>query len=293
MFVILPAGKEALGAAIATMFSNLIALLYYVLIILKNRKRMIFSAVPKRAMFHADIPRNIVLIGFPACLMTLCENISYAVLDNLMVATGTSAQAGIGVAKKVNMLAHSVVRGMTQGVLPLIGYNYASGNRTRMKKVVFLSGSISLGIALSCMGVSLLWNKQLIGLFIQSNSDSLIYGAKFLKILCLGAPFSAFAYTVISFFQAVGRSLYSLVLALLRKGILDIPLMFILNNLYPTFGIVWATPIADFLCCATSVVLFCGYLKRHGKDKMLPLIAESVSPSSANQILDISSTSHT
>ena len=293
MFVVLPAGKEALGAAIATMISNLIALLYYVLIILKNRKRMIFSAVPKRAMFHADIPRNIVLIGFPACLMTLCENISYAVLDNLMVATGTSAQAGIGVAKKVNMLAHSVVRGMTQGVLPLIGYNYASGNRTRMKKVVFLSGSISLGIALSCMGFSLLWNKQLIGLFIQSNSDSLIYGAKFLKILCLGAPFSAFAYTVISFFQAVGRSLYSLVLALLRKGILDIPLMFILNNLYPTFGIVWATPIADFLCCATSVVLFCGYLKRHGKDKMLPLIAESVSPRSANQILDISSTSHT
>ena len=282
MFVVLPAGNEALGAAIATMISNSIALIYYILVIGTNCKKVIFSAVPKRAMFQDNIPKDVILVGFPACLMTLCENISYAVLDNLMVAAGTSAQAGIGVAKKVNMLAHSIVRGMTQGVLPLIGYNYASGNRTRMKKVVFLSSSISIGIALTCMGASLLWNRQLIGLFIQSNSDSLVLGARFLKILCLGAPFSAFAYTVISFFQAVGRSFYSLILALLRKGILDIPLMFILNGVYPTFGIVWATPAADLLCCATSVVLFCGYLKHHGKDKILHPVKESVVCNSVN-----------
>lgn len=268
MFVLLPAGNETLGAAVATAISNIAALLYYVYIIAKKRKKMIFSALPKRTMFQNGIPWKILYIGFPACLMTLCENISYAVLDRLMVSAGTSAQAGIGVAKKVNMLAHSVVRGMTQGVLPLIGYNYASGNRTRMKKVLFCSGGISIGISAACMGVSLIFNRPLIGVFIQSGTDSLSYGAAFLKILCLGAPFSAFAYTVISFFQATGKGLYSTVLALLRKGILDIPLMFVLNEVYPTFGIVWATPAADFLCCSCAAVMFGVYIKRHGNDKI-------------------------
>ncbi|MFR7852715.1 MAG: hypothetical protein ACLU5K_01680 [Christensenellales bacterium] len=69
-------------------------------------------------MLAAAIPSDVLSTGIPACLMTLCENISYGVLDNLMALSGTAAQAGIGVAKKVNMLAHCMVRGMAQGVLP-------------------------------------------------------------------------------------------------------------------------------------------------------------------------------
>lgn len=268
MFVVLPAGNEALGAAIATALSNLAALFYYLWVFRKKRGRLVFSAAPRRAMLAGGIPREVLTVGCPACLMTLCENISYAVLDKLMSAAGTAAQAGVGVAKKVNMLAHSVVRGMTQGVLPLIGYNYASGDRERMKKIIYASGSISLAIALLCTGTSLLLSRELIGLFIRTGSGSLSYGAEFLSILCLGAPFSAFAYTVISVFQAVGKGFRSLVLALLRKGILDIPLMFILNGVFPIYGIVWATPSADVLCCAVSAVLFLFYIRRHGKNKI-------------------------
>lgn len=267
MFVILPAGQEAKGAAMATALSNVIALIYYIIIMLIYRRRLTISAKPSKAMFCDSIPRDVFVVGIPACLMTLCENISYAILDNLMAAAGTAAQAGIGVAKKVNMLAHSFVRGMAQGVLPLIGYNYASGNRKRMKSVILVSGAISISLALLCMAACLGFSRQLIGIFIQTEGQSLFYGAKFLKILCIGAPFSSAAYTVISFFQATGRGGKSLILALLRKGILDIPLMFILNLVYPTFGIVWATPIADTLCCAAALILFFIFLRRHGKNK--------------------------
>ncbi|MDY6430623.1 MAG: MATE family efflux transporter, partial [Bacilli bacterium] len=75
------------------------------------------------------------------------------------------------------------------------------------------------------------------------------------------------AYTVISFFQAVGKAWRSLILALLRKGILDIPLMFILQIYIPIYGIVWATPIADIACCVIALVLFFVYLKLHGQNK--------------------------
>ncbi len=58
----------------------------------------------------------------------------------------------------------------------------------------------------------------------------------------------------------------SLVLALMRKGILDIPLMFLLNRLFPVYGIVAATPTADILCCATALVFFFRFIRFYGQE---------------------------
>ena len=261
MFVILPSGQEVLGAGLATMLSNVCALIYFAVLLLRGRGELVIRLRPESDMFGGRIPREVLLSGIPACLMTLCENISYTVLDNLMSAAGTATQAGIGVAKKVNMLAHCIVRGMAQGVLPLIAYNYASGNRKRMKQTVYLSAGMSVAVSCVCMIACLLFSRELIGLFIQGGSASHGYGETFLRILCVGAPFSACAYMVISFFQATGQSLKSLILALLRKGLLDIPLMFFLNSALPVYGIVWATPIADILCCTASIALFLGFIR--------------------------------
>lgn len=261
MFVILPKGQEVIGAGLATMLSNLIATLYFLLVIYVNRDQSVLSLKPTVKALQYDIPRNVLLTGLPACLMTLCENISYAVLDNLMATFGMMAQAGIGVAKKVNMLAHCMVRGMSQGVLPLIAFNYAAKDYRRMRSAVLLSTSISVGLATACMAACLLFSRTFIGVFIQHESPSLDYGAAFLRILCLGGPFSACAYAFISFFQATGESRKSFVLAILRKGILDIPLMFILLRLIPVYGIVWATPIADTVCCIVAIALFLRFTK--------------------------------
>ena len=261
MFALLPRGNEVLGAAIATSLSNLIAALYFLALLFHNRKRSALSLWPCRAALQDRIPREVLATGLPACLMTLFENISYAVLDNLMALSGTMMQAGIGVAKKVNMLAHCMVRGMAQGVLPLIGFNYAAGNYRRMRSALRISATISVSLAAICMAVCLLFSRELIGLFIRHGSDSQLYGARFLQILCLGGPFSAFAYAVISFFQAVGESRKSFLLAILRKGVLDIPMMFILLNIIPVYGIVWATPIADVLCCTAAIALFSAFMR--------------------------------
>ena len=261
MFVILPRGSEVVGAAIATALANLIAALYFFALIFHNRKKSVISLKPRAASLRDGIPGEVLSTGLPACLMTLCENISYAILDNLMALSGTVMQAGIGVAKKVNMLAHCMARGMAQGVLPLIGYNFASGNHRRMKSAVLISTGISVGLATACMAASLLFSRSMIGLFIQHDTGSVEYGARFLRILCVGGPFSACAYAFISFFQATGESWKSFLLAILRKGILDIPMMFLLVNAIPVYGIVWATPIADVLCCATAIAEFAGFLR--------------------------------
>ncbi|MDD7443834.1 MAG: hypothetical protein PUK69_03725, partial [Clostridiales bacterium] len=70
----------------------------------------------------------------------------------------------------------------------------------------------------------------------------------------------------ISFFQATGHGMHSLVLALLRKGILDIPLMFILKGMFPVYGIVWATPAADIICCIAATITLAVFMGRFEKD---------------------------
>ena len=121
---------------------------------------------------------------------------------------------------------------------------------------------ISVTLAAGCMAAGLLFSRGLIGVFIQHESQSLDYGAAFLRILCIGGPFSACAYAFISFFQATGESRKSFLLAILRKGLLDIPLMFMLLRPLPIYGIVWATPIADTICCGVSIVMFTIFIRR-------------------------------
>ena len=275
IFVICGVENAAIGAAIATGLSNVIAMVYYVVVFIVYKNKLVIDISFTKKIFKDGLIGEVLTIGLPACLMTLCENISYAILGNLMGSVDKVNKiplTGVEVAKKVNMFAHSVVRGMSQGVLPLIGYNKASGNRKRMKKVVFTAGGISLGIAIIAAAVNIIpfSGQGLISLFLHGSGssigDSQQYAYYFLIMFSIGAPFSAVAYTIISFFQACGKAWRSLILALLRKGILDIPLMFIIPLIWPTYGIVAATPIADAICCGVAIVLFVYYIKRHAKD---------------------------
>ncbi len=263
MFLILPKGREALGAAIATALSNVISCIYFILVIYRLQKEK--STVLSFRFAHDALidgsAKEILLNGLPACLMTLFENVSYAVLDHLMAFGGMEAQAGLGVAKKVNMLAHCMVRGMSQGVLPLIAFNYSAGNYRRMKDTIRVSAGMSVLLSLVTFVLCFTFSRQLIGIFIRSESMSLAYGTRFLRILCLGCPFSAFAYAIISFFQAVGKSGRSFVLAVCRKGALDIPMMFVLFRSLSVRGVVWATPITDIICCTAAFMLYRNALK--------------------------------
>ena len=273
MFVILPRGHEIQGAALATALSNVASLIYFAAALRAKSHASVLRLGFTRRMFNDGIPADIMACGLPACLMTMFENISYAVLDNLMSLNGIAMQAGLGVAKKVNMLAHCIARGMAHGVLPLISYNYASENYKRMQRVIMLSICMSIALATLCMTVNLIFSDDLVGLFISGGTDSADYGARFLRILCIGCPFSACAYAIISFFQAVGRGLKSFALAILRKGILDIPLMLILSRPFPVRGIVWATPIADILCWISAMALFTSFMRLCGPSfhgEMLP-----------------------
>lgn len=254
MFIIFKPGYEIIGAAVATTIANVISVIYFIFIYIKNRCTTVLSFSPKNFKISEGIATSVLVAGLPAATMTLFENISYAFLDKIISRYGLAMQTGIGIAKKINMLAHSIVRGISQGMMPLISYNYACGNKKRMSSAVSASSFTAVSCAVLCMIISLVFSHSLVRIFLSGETDSAIYAIKFLRILCLGAPFSAFAYTTISFFQAIGEGKQSFFLAILRKGVVDIPLMYVFN-FYSPFVASFATPITDAICCFMGAIL--------------------------------------
>ena len=171
----------------------------------------------------------------------------------------------MGIAKKIDLLAYAIAQGMTQGALPLIGYNYSSGNLKRMKSAIKTAFAYSLLVA-ACGTVLLsFFAAPIAGSFI-SDAETVRYGQHFLKIICLACPTTAVNFMCITVFQAIGKKVQPLFLSLLRKGSLDIVFMLLLNGSMGVSGIAWATLFVDWIAFAISIALVVPYLRKLNKE---------------------------
>jgi len=197
----------------------------------------------------------------PAALGTLLAMISNIFGNVLVVGYGTSAVAGMGIAKRIGMISFNITMGLTQGVLPLLGFSYAAKNFKRMNDAIKFTAALSLIFSIVCLIGFQLFSTQLVTLFIK-DSATVAYGNDFLKILSIAIPLSALCYLITAIFQATGQKMYSFVITILRKGIVDIPLMFLLRELYLSNGVMAATPVADTLITILAIGLLIRFLNR-------------------------------
>ena len=112
--------------------------------------------------------------------------------------------------------------------------------------------------------VSLCIPEQLIRAFIDDD-PSVEYGARFLRIICYAVVSAAIGFVAMTVFQATGKKVRATVLSVLRKGGLDIPLMFILDPIFPATGIAMATPIADYTAAFVAIVLLVHFFSTQRK----------------------------
>lgn len=253
------------GAAIVTMLSNVIAMLYFIFFLLYIRKKSVITLNPKMYSARNKIPSEVVTIGLPGFIMTMMSTISNAALNHMVAGYSNTAIAGMGIAKKIDLSAYAIAQGMTQGTLPLIGYNYSSGNIKRMKDAIKAAFAYSLIVAVCGTVLLYFFAAPIAGSFIP-DAETVEFGQHFLKIICLACPTTAVNFMCITVFQAICKKAQPLIPSLLRKGSLDIAFMLLLNNSMGISGIAWATPFADWIAFAVSAVLIVPCLKKLAKD---------------------------
>ena len=265
-------GNEIVGVGLATLISNMIALLYFIIYILTHKKNSeVYTLSPKDIRANKNITKEVLLIGFPAFLSTTLAMVSN-IFANVLInkPTNAAALAGLNVAKKANMLAFNMLLGITQGMLPFVAFNYASGNIKRRTDGIKMMYFVSVSFALVMMGIYLIFTKGIITFFIPKETEAINYGVSFLHVLAYAAPLCAISYSTNTIFQATGKKICAFVLSILRKGLLDIPLMYLFKYAFDmgNTGVTLATPVAEILSVLVSIILLIIISKKLKQEKM-------------------------
>ena len=253
-----------IGAAIATMLANVIASLFFItiIIILLKKKRIILSFNILNYSVSDKIPSEIILVGIPSALMTSFAVVSNICMNKIMESYQNEAVAGLGIAKKIDLLAFSIAMGLSQGVLPLIGYNYSAKNYKRMNSVITFTFILSLSFEILATIFLFIFASPIIRLFIE-DSVTVAYGTVFQKIICLGGPCIGVTLVISTIFQAIGYKFRPLVLSLLRKGAVDIPVMFLLNEMVGKNGVALSTVVAEVVGVTVAITMIISVIKKN------------------------------
>lgn len=254
---ILPWGLNmgAAGAGLATFLSNCVACGYFfVLARVKKGKTFISLDIRRLKTMSKEVVIGILGVGVPAAIQNLLNVTGTTILNNFTAVYGASAVAAMGVAQKINMLPLQVCLGFSQGIMPLVSYNYASGDRKRMKNAIVFSMGLILPIMLAVTVGCWFGAPSLIQMFMD-NADIIAYGSAFLRGLCLGMVFLCTDFMAVGVFSALGLGRYALVFAILRKVVLEIPLLFLLNALFPLYGLAYAQFVTEVVLAAAAILM--------------------------------------
>lgn len=260
MFVLLPEGQEVTGAAIATMLSNVAALVYFAVAFARLRGRTVLSLSPARILPGARYAGTVFAVGLPSAIGNFLSCASNLVINKLASNYGDIPVAALGIVKKVEMLPMNVGMGLCQGMLPLVAYNYAAKNFKRMKETVRDASVCGMGFAVLCVAVFELFAGATIRIFID-DADTVAMGAVFLRINCLATPLMIWNFHISFMFQAVGKGTQSLVLSSCRTGLVQIPMLYAMNALVGLNGLAWTQLISDGVTLIIAVALYRKFIR--------------------------------
>lgn len=261
MFVLLPKGKEVTGAAMATMISNAVALCYFAFTFFKLRKGTVLSVSPRKVVPGMRYIGVIFSVGFPSAIGNLLSCVSNLVINKLASGYGDIPVAALGIVKKIEMLPMNVGMGLCQGMLPLVAYNYAAKNFKRMKETVRKASLSGMGFAILCVIVFEIFAHTSIRIFIN-DADTIAMGAAFLRINCLATPLMICNFHISFMFQAVGKGPQSLLISSSRTGLVQIPMLFIMNAVAGLYGLAWTQLISDGVTMLVALILYRNFIRK-------------------------------
>lgn len=166
MFVLLPRGREILGAGLATCLSNIISCGYFLIAIRGLGPDSILRGGNVRELPAKASIRSIFNVGIPSALATFLFDLDYIVIGRLMTAYGDVQMAAIGIVLKIERLPLNIGIGISQGMMPIVAYNYASGNRKRMKDTIAFSRRVGILCAVLSILLYEVFAPGITGLFI-------------------------------------------------------------------------------------------------------------------------------
>ena len=278
MFVIMPKGQEVVGAAIATALSNYVACGYLLYAYRKISRSAPLSIRIKHALqSEREDRRSVFAVGVPSALLVGLFDLANVCVNILASAHSDLVLAGMGIVMKVERIPNAINVGICQGMLPIVAYNYSSGNRPRMEETIRTARRTGLIISFCCILFFEIFARPASRIFLSTtagDTESALmtvgYAALFLRIRCTASPVQFLNYHTSYCMQATGNGKGTLLHAFVRELVFYIPFMFILDRLFGEAGLAAAVTAGEACGAVFALYLLNRSLKKSASGSPAP-----------------------
>jgi len=232
------------GAALATIIAQscgaLIGLYYFI------AHKTAFRIKASHLLPNMPILRDIYRVGAPSSIMELMESLAFVLFNKVVSAYGSIAIAAVGLAIRISDLAFMPIIGVSNGLLPIVGFNFGARNFKRLWRAVKLASvGITLFLAVATVFIEI-FTPQLVSIF-NDKAELLAVAIPSMRILLSTMLFIGPNIMFVTAFQGLSRGTMALILSLVRQFILFVPILYLFSHLFGMYGVWYSLPTSDIL----------------------------------------------
>lgn len=248
------------GAARATVISQALSALWTVGFLVSKRSTLTIKLEAMKPDF--SVIGKVMALGVSPFIMRATESLISVVLNSGLQRYGGDIYVGsLTIMQSVMQMYAAPLGGFTQGVQPIISYNFGAGNFDRVKKLYRRMIAISFAFSAGATILVLAFPRFFAGMFTNDENLIALVGEMMPVFMC-GMLVFGLQQGIQPTFLALGQAKISLFIAVFRKVILLVPLAIILPFRFGVMGIYYAEPVSDVLSAATAVILFLLNIKK-------------------------------
>lgn len=247
------------GAAIATVCGQIVALLCSLYVIFFRKQAIKISF--KNFKWNLEIVKKIYSVAIPSFFIISMGSFMVMGINFILTKISTIAVSVFGIYYKLQTFVYMPTSGITQGAMPIMGYNYGAKNKKRLLDVLYYSMIICAVINL--IGMILFWvfPKEILSYF-NATYEMTEIGVTALKIISTSFILGSVCFIFSCFFQSLGMGVTSFVITFLRQFLLLIPFAFILGNIFGLNGVWISFLISETITSVISLIIYRKHLKK-------------------------------
>jgi putative MATE family efflux protein len=249
------------GAAYATIFSRAVGGIFIIFVLFSDKNELTLKLEDFK--FDFQIIKEIYNVGIPAMANRLLFSLAVVFINLILGAFSSTAIAVMGLIFRMQSFFLMMVFGLTQGYLPIVGYNFGHNNPERMKKTILIGNAAALSFGVIGFAVFQLFPEAIIRLF-NSDPKLLSIGVSALRRVSLSYFFMVLNIIGVATFQAVGKGMPSFAITFLRQAVFLVPGMYILGEIFGLGAVWFSFPIAEL----TAFIIMSIWLMKSIKESM-------------------------
>ena len=246
---------DVFGAALATVLGNVFATFMVDRILRKKKRRFLPSRKGwKENPLSITEIGAVLALGLPMTCSTVLSSVSHTISNRMMISYGSIPLAAQSVSGKIGMMITMTIMGFCMGMQPAISYNFGGKNFKRMYKIVRETALFTVILGMLLSFIIFLVKDQIMGAFI-ANEEMIAYGKVFTFAAVVVGPIYGIYQICQTFLQATGKASYAIVASLLDKGLIYIPVLWVMNHYFKAYGIAFAHSVTMIFSIAVATIL--------------------------------------